>query len=223
MSKRINYQALYLRRAHRVASLLAGLPFVRGIALAGSLAQGKARQSSDIDYLILLEPNRLFTARFLVTLLVQILGLRRTGRLIAGRICLNHYQTLRELPVAPHSQEHAEDLAQLVPLVDDQGAFGLFWQANPELSRRRQRAGLMGMTADRSRSRRVTQAIQRLGERLFGGFLGNKLEDWLGHLQRVKIRTNPVTPRFPTRIRVTDDQLLFHPREPLATLTEGLE
>jgi hypothetical protein len=114
-------------------------------------------------------------------------------------------------------------LAQLIPLVEHQGAFGLFWQANPELSRHRRSAGLMKKAVGPNRSRQVSQAIQSISERLLSGKLGDKLESWLGHVQLMKIRTNPVTPRFPNRIRVSDDQLLFHPREPLAKLTEGLE
>src|SRR3989344_601355 len=82
--------ALY-RKARRYERLLRHIPFVRSVALSGSVAQLNADDSSDIDLFIIAQPGRIFTARLLVSALFQLTASRRHGRKIAGRFCLNHY------------------------------------------------------------------------------------------------------------------------------------
>jgi hypothetical protein len=75
----------------RFTPLLRYLPFLRSIGLVGSQALGLARATSDIDVLIIVEPKFLGLARFFVTVYFQILGVRRHGKKVANRFCLNHY------------------------------------------------------------------------------------------------------------------------------------
>ncbi|MAF24510.1 hypothetical protein CL634_02900 [bacterium] len=77
--------------ARRVAGWIAGLPYVRGVAVVNTLAFDSARADSDIDLLILVKTGRLWAARLIVTLVVQLLGLRRHGIKIANRACLSFY------------------------------------------------------------------------------------------------------------------------------------
>ncbi|HEX3096039.1 MAG TPA: nucleotidyltransferase domain-containing protein [Patescibacteria group bacterium] len=74
----------YLKRARHI-------PFVRGIALAGSQALGQQRATSDIDLLVITEPNFLGLTRLFLTVYFQIFGIRRHGKKISNRFCLNHY------------------------------------------------------------------------------------------------------------------------------------
>ncbi len=79
------------RRIRRFARGLKFLPFVRGAALAGSQAMGQQKETSDIDLLIILDPKFLWLGRTLVTAYFQVLGIRRHGKKISNRFCLNHY------------------------------------------------------------------------------------------------------------------------------------
>src|SRR5205085_4694244 len=67
------------------------LPFIRGVALAGSQAMGDNKPGSDIDLLVVTDKRFMWTARVFITAYLQILGLRRYGNHIADRFCLNHY------------------------------------------------------------------------------------------------------------------------------------
>ena len=90
----------------RVARLLPYIPYVRMVALAGSVAINCARPESDIDIFITGARRRIWTTRILVTLITHLTGERRYGAHIANKICLNHYTTenmsseLHNIPLA---------------------------------------------------------------------------------------------------------------------------
>lgn len=67
------------------------IPFVRCVVLLGSQAMGQQKTSSDIDLFVITDEKFLGLARFFLTSYFQILGLRRHGKKIANRFCLNHY------------------------------------------------------------------------------------------------------------------------------------
>jgi hypothetical protein len=67
------------------------IPFVRSVVLLGSQAMGQQKADSDIDLFVITDEKFIGTARFLLTLYFQILGIRRYGKKIANRFCLNHY------------------------------------------------------------------------------------------------------------------------------------
>jgi hypothetical protein len=48
---------------------------------------------SDIDLFVVTSPRRLWTVRILMTLVFQLLGVRRYGKKIAGRLCLSFFST----------------------------------------------------------------------------------------------------------------------------------
>ena len=66
------------------------VPFVRGVGVGGSHTLGFPKPESDIDLLIILDPEFLFLGRLLVTLYFQLTGYRRHGAKIRDRFCLNH-------------------------------------------------------------------------------------------------------------------------------------
>lgn len=201
--------ALYRRRAERVSILIAALPFVRLVGLNGSLARDEARLESDIDFLIVSAPDRMYTVRFFATTLVHLLGLRRHKHLIRGRICLNRYQTTDHLLIEPKNRYHAEVFSRLVPLADITQTYERYQQANQwmgeyncpvETPRRR-----------KSRSLALSRYTREFGEWLLRGRVGDWLERSLRNIQVKKIENNPLTKRYPDRIRVTNNVLLFHP------------
>lgn len=67
------------------------LPFVRSVVLLGSQAMGKQKSSSDIDLFVITDEKYMATARGFLTVYFQLIGLRRHGKKIANRFCLNHY------------------------------------------------------------------------------------------------------------------------------------
>lgn len=200
---------MYRRRAERVALLVAAVPFIRLVGLNGSLARNEARLESDIDFLIITTPGRIYTARFLTTLLVHLLGLRRYKDRIRGRICLNRYQTTQHLGILPENEYHARVFSQLIPLVDIDDTYRAYQEKNQWM----ETMGFPVVSPRRhpSRSLVVSGGLRRLGEWVLGGWLGTRFESLLGRYQQAKIMRNPLTRRYPDRIQATDSVLLFHP------------
>lgn len=67
------------------------IPFIRGVALGGSQAMGLQKENSDIDLLIITDPQFMWLGRTLITAYFQVVGKRRHGEKIKNRFCLNHY------------------------------------------------------------------------------------------------------------------------------------
>lgn len=67
------------------------IPFVEGVSVCNLLPLGIAAEESDIDLFVITKAGRIFTAKFFLTIILQILGLRRHGRKVKGRFCLSFY------------------------------------------------------------------------------------------------------------------------------------
>ncbi len=120
-----------MRRAKRFASGLRHLPFVRAAAISGSSAQLNARENSDIDLFIIVEPGRMFLARLFVSGYFQILGLRRHGARVAGRFCLNHYVAGAAYLPGDHTIYTALLYSSLLPVFGARQV-AEFWRANQD-------------------------------------------------------------------------------------------
>lgn len=77
-------------RAHRVASWIACLPFVRGIAVCNSLGFQMVHEDSDIDLFIITAPDRVWSARWWVTGLLALLRMR-PGEARRDPVCVSFY------------------------------------------------------------------------------------------------------------------------------------
>ncbi len=122
-AERAGRAASLAHRAVRVAAVLRHLPFVRAIALTGSVAAGEAGRDSDVDLLIVVAPGRLATV-FLV--------LGPVSRVVGRRVfCPNYYVSERHLEHDTASLYVAHELGQARVLV---GPPELLVHANPRLA-----------------------------------------------------------------------------------------
>jgi hypothetical protein len=97
-------------KAVRYGRILARLPFVRMVAVTGSLAMSNTDEGKDIDYMIVTVPGRLWMCR-LLSLVVA-----RVARLEGVSLCPNYLLTTRALKLEEHSLYVAHELAQMIPL-----------------------------------------------------------------------------------------------------------
>ncbi len=104
--------------AERVAWWLRFVPFVRMVAVTGTLAMKNSEKNSDIDFLVVLEKGRIFTGRLLVTLTVHLLGKRRYKKKIKNRICLNYFITVGSLEIKRQDLFAANEYSFIYPLFD---------------------------------------------------------------------------------------------------------
>jgi len=90
--------------------IAAGIPFVRMLAVTGSLAMNNVENNPDIDYLVVTAPGRLWTVR------AMLLALARMAALHGVRICPNYLVTERAMVFPDQTLYAAHELAQMVPL-----------------------------------------------------------------------------------------------------------
>lgn len=163
-------------KAFRWGRRIAALPFVRLVALSGSLAAENPDRDADFDYLIVTAPGRLWLVRALAILLVRAAGLRGV------RLCPNYLLTARALKLAHHDLYTAHELLQIIPIADDGTYHRLLamnaWAADLLPNRYRQATAATPPAI-------VRDPLRRLGEALLGGALGDHLEAWeAGRKQR---------------------------------------
>ena len=75
----------------RAARLIAWIPWLQAIFICNSVGAEIAHGASDIDFLIITVPGRLWTVRFFSNLILRLARLRTYGARTARRICLSFY------------------------------------------------------------------------------------------------------------------------------------
>jgi hypothetical protein len=108
---RIERACALARRARRVARIIRHAPFVRGVALTGSVAAADADLNADVDFLVIAAPQRLATTFLLLGGLSRMVG-RRV-------LCPNYYISADAIPSGSCSQYITREMAQARLLVGD--------------------------------------------------------------------------------------------------------
>jgi hypothetical protein len=108
--RRAKISAQLWPKAARYGQFIASLPFVRMVAVTGSLAMNNTDEGKDLDYMIVTAPNRLWTCRAFSLLIA------RFAKLEGVRLCPNYLVTTNALELKERSLYVAHELAQMVPL-----------------------------------------------------------------------------------------------------------
>lgn len=116
--ERLKVADAHWKKMQRVAKWFALVPYVRLVMGSGSLGMQHMTSGSDLDVLVVMRHGRIWTGRFLLTILMHSLGVRRYSTHIAGRVCLNHYITDASLHIPFHSLYNAMTYAHLVPIYE---------------------------------------------------------------------------------------------------------
>jgi predicted nucleotidyltransferase len=101
-----------LKTAERIASFLSAFPFVRGVAVSGSLSKNFADEQSDIDFFIITASNRLWMARTMLHLFKKITFL--FGK--QDWFCMNYFVDEDMLQIREKNIYTATEIATLLPL-----------------------------------------------------------------------------------------------------------
>ncbi len=112
-----------LEHEHRVLSLVARMPFVRMVALSGSLAHLTAERSADLDLFVITAPGRVWSVTLSVLVISRLLGWRK-------RMCLNYVISERAMAIEPADLFSANQIIHLRPIVGHD-VFERFVNANP--------------------------------------------------------------------------------------------
>ena len=98
-----------LERDRQVLRLVAAMPFVRTVALSGSLAHLNAEDSADLDLFVITAPHRVWSVTVSVLLLSKLLGWRK-------HLCLNYVVSEKAMAIAPQDLFSANQIIHLRPL-----------------------------------------------------------------------------------------------------------
>lgn len=213
------------KKIRRAAVLLQAVPFLRLIFVSGSLAQNTCHSESDLDLLIVARSGRIWTTRFLTAILTHVLGLRRHGEKIKDRVCLNHYITDKSLQIPPagRSLYTAQIYNQLVLLFEKEpNLFPRFKEENGWIKdyfvqypvHPTHKQSVCEANLRRIKEMRVLFFLAQAAEFVLKGYLGDRLEAFLGRVQGSKIQKNPMTHQSSAGIFVSGDRLRFHPESP---------
>ena len=115
--------------ADKIASFLAGFPFVTGVAVSGSLSKNFADEESDIDFFIITKSNRLWLARTFMHVFKKLTFL--VGK--QHYFCMNYYIDHEMLRIKEQNIYTAIEVATLMPLRGIE-TFGSFFQHNKWVS-----------------------------------------------------------------------------------------
>ncbi|NUN68492.1 MAG: hypothetical protein HUU02_02150 [Bacteroidetes bacterium] len=110
--------------ARSVARLMKRVPFIRAVFITGSLSKSIADRKSDIDFMIVTAPGRLWIVRSLLTLIRKLflLGSRKY-------FCTNYYVTENGFPLRRRNLYTAIETVTVKPVWDD-GSFERFQEQN---------------------------------------------------------------------------------------------
>ncbi len=96
--------------AERCGRIISALPFVRLVAITGSVAAENAASGSDLDYMVITAPGRIWTVRAMMMVLVRLYGLRSIT------VCPNYLLSESALELPERDRYTARELLQMIPI-----------------------------------------------------------------------------------------------------------
>lgn len=115
---------------HDLRALLAlvkRMPFVRMVALSGSLAHLNAEGEADLDLFVITKPGRVWSVTLTTLAVARVLGWRK-------QLCLNYVVSERALMVSPADLFSANQIVHLQPITGAE-TYRRFLNANPFVDR----------------------------------------------------------------------------------------
>jgi len=108
--------------AFRAASILSHFPYVRALAISGSLSKNFADEKTDIDFFIIAAANRLWIAR-------TIMHLFKKFSFLVGRqdwFCMNYYIDEAMMEIPEKNVFTAMEIVTLIPMYGDKTLLHFF-------------------------------------------------------------------------------------------------
>ncbi len=160
------------KRAMFYGKIIGKFPFVRMVALTGSLAMLNLSNEVDMDFMLITKPKRLWLARaFAVTF-------GRFMRLLGDRICINLLISENHLHWSQHDLYSAREICQMIPISGfdslDRFRIANLWTKDFLPNANMDSTSLLV---------EQTSVLQKLFELPFRSKLGDKLEQWAMNFQ----------------------------------------
>ena len=109
-----SYEGFFYKKARKYSARINRFPFVRGVYISGSLSKGWADDTTDVDYFIITEPQRLWICRTLLILYKKIFLLNSRKY-----FCLNYFIDTAHLEIEEKNIFTATEVCFLRPVVNE--------------------------------------------------------------------------------------------------------
>ena len=170
-----------LERDRRILSFVAGMPFVRMVALSGSLAHLNAEGSADLDLFVITTPHRVWSVTVATLVLSKMLGWRK-------HVCMNYVVSEDAMSIEPADLFSANQIIHLRPIVGHH-VFDRFVKSNPfvrdfypnfELAPigPKPQAARLKPALERLLSLGTAQLAERIARMLYGWHLRRRAARW---------------------------------------------
>jgi len=176
-----------LDRDRRILAIVAATPYVRMVALSGSLAHLNAERSADLDLFVITAPHRVWSVTLWLLVIARLFGWRR-------RLCLNYVISEAALGVEPRDLFSANQIIHLRPIIGHD-LFARFIDANPFVSEiypnftvnraavasptvERAAPGVLKVRVERLLSIGIAQTFERVARVIYGWHLNRRAATW---------------------------------------------
>ena len=160
--------------AMRYGGWFAQIPFVRMVAMTGALAvRNPVNEQDDYDYLLVTEPGRVWLARAIAIMLVRLVRFRKR------ELCPNYVLASDQLLQQNQTLFMAREVVQMYPIFGSD-LYQEMLTANDWVE-----TYLANATPYPTQPAQP-QRVKSLLEKILGGWLGNKLEQWEYNRKRRK-------------------------------------
>jgi hypothetical protein len=180
-----------LDRDRQILSLVAGMPFVRMVALSGSLAHLNAEGSADLDLFVITAPKRVWSVTVAMVVLSKLLGWRK-------RLCMNYVVSERAMKISPEDLFSANQIIHLRPVTGQpiferfvgSNAFVRNFYPNFELGQdlKTSRPQSLKTSLERILSFGAAPMAERIARALYGWYLQRRSTTWQS---RDQVRLEP--------------------------------
>jgi hypothetical protein len=174
------------RRALAYGRILGIFPFIRMVAMTGSLAVLNLSKDADMDYMLVTGTDRLWIARAIAV------TFGRFMRLFGDRICVNLLVTESALEWQPQDLYSAREMSQMIP-ISGVDVYEQLREANPWIETYLPNAKSTPLVTPKPQPRIAW--LQKIFEFLLRGKLGDVLEKWSMDFQIKKINNTYGTGR----------------------------
>lgn len=132
--KKNNWSMKKTDKLKKILPLLKKVPFIQIVGITGTLSMKNALENDDIDLLIVTEKNRLWLTRGIITVLLELKGIRRhplTDK-AKDKICINMYLDEDHLPLLKPERDifSAHELLQMKPIIEKDAVYARFLTGN---------------------------------------------------------------------------------------------
>jgi len=179
---------------------LRAMPFARAIAVTGSVALQNARPTSDLDLLIIARKGRIWTARVIALLILEIFKRRREKS--KEKICLNFFAA--ENAVAPiQNTASANMLLRAIPLFGRNKYYEF-------LTKNRWVENFIYQTSKSAPEVARASLAAKFFEYLLRGSAGDWFEQFFKDWQYKRLTGKITTPEYLEHFVLTDEILMLH-------------